>query len=180
MFARHLATLTRRAGSIGASRALPLLLVCIGLSAAPAAAQVLGAGAHWFMGSGTPITVKAVGIPLQNIASFSVPAGTWALFGTANVTLSDTLDATTRVVHKGSVSCSFAGGGAAFSVSSPSPSGTFGYSTGMMTPVSFNAALTFSGPITLTLDCNKSDAAGSVRISNVQLIAIPVGSVTRH
>jgi hypothetical protein len=132
------------------------------------------------MGSGAPIQVTAVGIPLQHVTSFAMPAGSWALLGTANVTLNDVLDTRTKTIHKASVSCSFAGGAAGFTVAPPSPSGTFGYSTGMMTTVSFNAALTFAAPMTITLDCNKSDAAGSVSLSNVQLVAVPLGSVARH
>ncbi len=146
--------------------------------ALPLRAQTAPVAAHWFRGTGAPIKVTGVGVPLQRVASFALPAGSWALRGSAMVAVNDVV--VSKVVHKASVSCTFADGADAFTVSSPSPSGTFGYSTGMMVPVSFGAALSFAAPITLTLACNKSDVAGDVSLSNVQLVAEPVSSVIRH
>ncbi len=144
----------------------------------PLEAQTAPVAAHWFRGTGAPIKVTGVGVPLQRIASFALPAGSWSLHGSAMVAVNDVVF--NKVVHKGSVSCSFADGADGFTVTSPSPSGTFGYATGMMVPVSFGAALTFAAPITVTLACNKPDAVGDVSLSNVQLVAEPVSSVIRH
>ena len=152
-----------------------VLLNLVVVSGANAQATV----AHWFRGSGTPIKVTATAPPYQQVANFQVPAGSWALHGTAMVAVSDTVD-TAKLVHKGSLTCVFAGGADGFTVSSPSPSGTFGYSTGMMVPVAFQAALTFAATTPVTLDCIEGDKAGDVNIRNVQLVATPVGSVLRH
>ncbi|HEX9160108.1 MAG TPA: hypothetical protein VF980_00245 [Thermoanaerobaculia bacterium] len=142
-------------------------------------AQATPAVAHWFRGSGAQIKVTATAPPYQRVAQFLVPAGSWVLHGTATAAVSDTVD-TAKVVHKGSLTCSFAGGADGFSVMSPSPSGTFGYSTGMMVPVAFQAALTYSSPTTITLDCIEGDVRGEVKIWNIQLVATPVSSVLRH
>jgi hypothetical protein len=156
-----------------------VLLVLSGVSLRVHAQTAASGPAHWFRGTGTAVKVTKVGIPLQVMASFALPAGSWSLVGTATVAANDVMG-TDKVIHKASVSCSFADGADGFTVAPPSPSGTFGFSTGMMTPVSFAAALTFSSPLTVTLSCNKSDALGDVGISNIQLIAVPVSSVLRH
>lgn len=140
------------------------------------------------MNRSTIVGITPVYPNFQEIASMSVPAGAFAVFGELKIDIAEantgtSIDAPYAYCQMtagalGSVGFLYVGNGA-IELAPPHPSGTFGWSTGMTWPATMHGAITIPAATSLYLYCSRSAAnTALIRVRAASILAIRVGTVT--